>query len=411
MKYAIGLKCNFCNKEYELSNIYTCVNCHNNLEVVYDYDKLKKENLYKKLKENKEFSVYRYFDFLPIKEEKLINLQIGWTPLYKKDNLKDEFGVNSVYIKDDGKNPSCSFKDRAGFVIISKAKEFKKDIITSASTGNAASSLSTLAAAYGIKTNIFVPKRAPEAKIAQLLIYGSNVIIVDGNYDEAFDLCIEASSKYGWYNRNTGYNPYTREGKKTCSYEIVEQFNLEYDNDKNIFKAPDKIFVSVGDGNIISGIFKGFVDFYNSNLIDKIPKIIACQSTKSNAISKAFKENSEIQEVDATTIADSISVNLPRDGKVALNYLKKYDGDVVEVTDEEILESILELARKTGVFAEPAGACCYAGLKKYSSLNKLDKEDNVVLIVTGNGLKDIKSPMSLIKKPLPIKPDINLIKG
>lgn len=307
-------------------------------------------------------------------------------------------GIKKLYLKDDGRNPSASFKDRASAVAYVRARETGAKVITGASTGNAASALSCITASVDFPTVIFVPKTAPRAKITQLLVFGAKVIAVDGTYDDAFDLCLKVTEKYGWYNRNTGYNPFTREGKKTCAYEICEQLN---------WKVPDKVFVSVGDGNIISGIWKGFKDLKAIGLIKKLPKIVGVQSSKSNAVYKAWKNKTKIKPVKATTIADSISVDFPRDGDFALRAVIESDGFMVEVSDKEILSAIKKVARGAGVFGEPAGVTSYAGIEKAVKEKLVSKNDVCVVIITGNGLKDIDSAMKTVKAPFLIKPDLN----
>jgi threonine synthase len=234
---------------------------------------------------------------------------------------------------------------------------------------------------------IFVPQNAPKAKLTQLLIFGAKVIAVKGSYDDAYELSLEATKKFNWYCRSTGYNPYTREGKKTVALEICEQLN---------WLLPDYVFVPVGDGNIISGVYKGFYDFLMLGLIDEIPKIVGVQSEKSNAIYRAwenYKETKkiEIKPVDATTIADSISVNFPRDGVSAVYSIIASNGFMVEVSDEEIIEAMGEIARNEGIFPEPAGATSFAGLKKALKQNLLDPNSTIVCLITGSGLKDIES--------------------
>jgi len=372
--------------------------------VIYDYDSARKILNHDALASNKRFDHWRYEVVLPIQNLDYIpKVQIGWTPLYKTEMLAKILGLKNVYIKDDSRNPSASFKDRASSVALAYARENKVEKIIAASTGNAGAALACVAASVNFPTIILVPKTAPKAKIAQLMNFGAKVIAIDGTYDDAYDLSIKATEKFGWYNRNTGYNPITREGKKTCGLEIAEQLNWE---------IPDYVFVSVGDGNIISGIWKGFKDAFALKLIEKLPRMVAVQSEKSNAVSKAFnnwKKNPtrpvEIVPVRATTIADSISVDLPRDGVAAVKSLIESNGFAVEVSDEEILSAISLAARTTGVFPEPAGATSVAGLKKISATVKPDEK--VVCVVTGSGLKDINAAIKSVGgEPPIIPPDI-----
>jgi len=396
MGKATSLKCGACGRVHEIKETkYTCLACGGNLQVEYDYAALAKKLSLKRLAENPERGISRYLDLLPVENaDSLPPLQIGWTPLYHSKALAKLGGVKAAYVKDDGRNPSCSFKDRAGAVALARARETGEKIITAASTGNAASSMACLAASLGVRTIIFVPKTAPAAKITQLLVFGATVITVDGTYDDAFNLCVEASKEYGWYNRNTGYNPYTREGKKTVSFELCEQLG----------RVPDVVFVPVGDGNIISGVWKGFVEFHKLGLIDRLPRLAAVQAEGSASIKNALESDGKIRPVTGDTVADSISVSIPRDGHLAVRAIRESKGFAVSVTDAEILKAIPALARASGVFAEPAASASYAGFVKAAHEKKLKASDTVVLLVTGNGLKDINSAMKSVGAPYLIKP-------
>ncbi|MCF7814714.1 MAG: pyridoxal-phosphate dependent enzyme, partial [Candidatus Cloacimonetes bacterium] len=273
------------------------------------------------------------------------------------------------------------------------AKEQGFDTIVAASTGNAGSSLAGICAAQNLRAVIFVPASAPKAKLTQICMYGARIIPVDGTYDDAFELSIEATKKFGWYNRNTAYNPFTIEGKKIVSFEIFQQMKRE---------IPDRIFVPVGDGCIISGVYKGFEDLLKLDLIDKMPTVVAVQSAKSDNIVRNLNADKFISK-PSRTIADSIAVDLPRNYWMTKKYIDKYNGEAIAVSDEEILSASKILSENTGIFAEPAAAAAFGGLIKYSDLNKIaDKSKNVVLL-TGSGLKDLDSVQSLIKIPRPIK--------
>lgn len=404
MKKIKYLKCILCGSEYEETEVkYTCPKCGKDgiLFVELDYEKInfKKEYLY-----DRPNNILRYHELFPIKDvDNSPPLNVGMTPLYKSNRLNEFLGLNNLYIKDDGRNPTASFKDRASFIVVKKAMELGFNSITTASTGNAASSLAGIAASVGIKTYIFVPETAPRAKIAQLLSFGANVFAVKGSYDDCFDLCIQASEEFGWYNRNTAYNPYTIEGKKSVSFEIWEQMN---------FEVPDKIFVSVGDGVIYSGVYKGFYDLFKLKLIDKIPQVIGVQAEGSSPIVKAYIENKEKVEPieNPKTIADSICVGYPRNGNMALKLARKYNGSFISVKDEEILNSIPLLGKLTGVFGEPAGVAPLAGLIKMKKENKIDENEKIVVIISGNGLKDIESAIKSTGEPNYINLDINEIR-
>lgn len=403
MRKVKALQCIRCGKEHKISETkYNCGSCGGNLQVIYDYNLIKKRLTYESLENNPDRSIWRYLDILPVANIKNVPpVHVGWTPLYAAEKLGRDLGLSSLYLKDDGRNPTASFKDRASAVTVARALELKEKVITAASTGNAASSLACLTGSLSLKTIIFVPETAPAPKIAQLLVFGATVITVKGTYDDAFELCIKASKEYGWYNRNTGYNPFTREGKKTCAFEICEQMDWE---------APDKVFVPVGDGNIISGIWKGFTDFNKLGIIEKLPQLVAIQAEKSDAVKRAFEGDGEIRPVSGETLADSISVSLPRDGMAAVQAIKESGGFAVSVTDQEILSAIPEVARGANVFAEPAAAASYAGLKKAVSSGQVKESESVVILITGNGLKDIESAMKSVGRPYLINPNMDELK-
>jgi threonine synthase len=288
-------------------------------------------------------------------------------------------------VKDDGQNPTASYKDRASSLVVIKAQEKGRSIVTCASTGNAASSLSGFAAAAGLPAVIFVPERAPEAKVAQLLVYGAKVFSVRGSYDDAYDLAAEAAEAFGWYNRSAAMNPYLVEGKKTGAYEIAEQLD---------WTPPDVVFVGVGDGSVISGLCKGFEEFARLGLIERVPRVIGVQAEGSSPIAAAFARyrggTVAFDDTAAETVADSICVGKPRDVVKAVTYVARNGGAFVTVTDDEILDAILTLARATGVFAEPAGAASYAGLLRMARTGSLAGKSAAV-VISGHGLKDVAS--------------------
>jgi threonine synthase len=313
--------------------------------------------------------------------------------------------LKGLWVKDESGNPTASFKDRASAILVARAKEIGAEVIVTASTGNAGAALAGMAAAVGQESVIFAPKTAPPAKVAQLLIYGARVILVDDNYDAAYQLSLEATAEYGWYNRNTGYNPFTAEGKKTAAYEIWEQVILT-----NPMDRPLAVFVSVGDGNIISGIHKGFRDLYKIGQIQTMPQIFGIQSTGSAAIYNAYiSGKEEILPVSATTMADSISVNLPSDGLRALRAATQTEGAYVAVKDQQILEAISDLG-EVGIFAEPAGATAYAGLKQALADGLIQPDDPVLVLNTGSGLKDVKAARQAAGEAPVIPPTLESVK-
>lgn len=395
------LQCLECGKESSVSAaLYVCPDCRGNQQVVYDYALAKRRLTRQGLKANRDLSLWRYLPLLPVARRPAAGPATGWTPLYKADKLARGLGLAGVFVKDEGRNPSASLKDRASAVVVARALEQNRTAIAAASTGNAASSLACAMGTLEFKPIIFVPKAIPSPKLAQLLLFGATVIAVEGDYDDAFELCEKACKKYGWYNRNTGTNPYTREGKKTCAFEICEQLG---------WRVPDLVFIPVGDGNIISGLWKGFREFHTLGLIKRLPKLVAVQAEGSDAVCRALESGGRFAPVGGRTLADSISVRRPRDGRAAVRAVQDSGGFALRVSDAELLAAMRELARKTGVFAEPAGAASYAGLKKTADEGRLEAGQTVVLVVTGSGLKDVDSAIKAAGRPHLIEPDLKAL--
>jgi threonine synthase len=315
-------------------------------------------------------------------------LKIGHTPLYTFRHLSEEILEYDLLIKDDSQNPSYSFKDRASTLVSAYAKEHQIDTIVTASTGNAGSSLAAVCASQQQKAIILLPKAAPLAKLVQVEMYGAQLIKVDGNYDQAFDESIQLSEKNGWFNRNTAYNPLTIEGKKSVSFEIYEQLG------KNI---PDLVFVPVGDGVIISGVFKGFEDLLKCGLIDRMPKIVAVQAEKSaNIVENLHSDNLSFPA--ATTKADSISVDIPRNFYVAKHFLLTYESGTITVSDQQIMQAALKMSSSYGIFPEPASAAAFAGYLKYKEEQEIARNSQVLVLHTGSGLKDVANALSFLEE-------------
>lgn len=398
-----AMKCMKCGKEFaESLSLYVCDVCgiEGILDIVYDYDSIKISR--EEIAANPDHSLWRYKKMLPMRENAAVPpLQVGWTPLYRVDRVAQQHGLKNVFIKDDGRNPTASLKDRASAVGVAKAIEAGATTICAASTGNAASSLAGFAASAGIKTVIFVPKRAPKAKVAQLLVYGAKTVIVDDSYDRAFELSIEITDKFGFYNRNCAYNPYLVEGKKTVAYEIWEQMG---------FDVPERIYVSIGDGCITSGIFKGFYDLIQLGLSKKMPRIIGVQAAGCNPVEVALKTGKFVAQ-QGNTIADSIAVGIPRNRLKAMRGLKESNGDCISVSDDEIRAALVEMPRNSGVFGEPAGVTAFAGFKKHAQNGVIGQDEKVVVLITGNGLKDIDSAISVCQLPAPVSPTSEAIEA
>lgn len=400
MENVLGLRCIHCGKELQVQpGVYTCPQCGSKdgiLDVVYDYQAINRITTRVQLAGSKDNSIFRYMPFLPINPDTpRPHLRVGWSPLYKPAGLGKSLGMTALYIKDDGQNPTSSLKDRASIIAVVKAVEEGAATIACSSTGNAASSLAGSAAAMGIRTYIFVPGRAPQGKVAQLLIFGANVISVQGSYEDAFRLSAEAIERWGWYNRNAAINPYLVEGKKTVALEIAEQLNWE---------IPDWVILSVGDGCTIAGVWKGFKDLYQAGWIERLPKIAGVQSTGCSPLADAFLENRPWRPAPEDTLADSIAVGVPRNPEKALRAVRESGGTMVAVADEEILDAMRQLGRTSGIFGEPAGVTGTAGLKRLVEKGIIGTDEKVVSIVTGNGLKDVKNAITAAGEPIKVDP-------
>lgn len=374
------------------------------LDIVYDYERIAAATDPATIAADSDRSIGRYHALLPLtRRDSLPPLPVGDTPLLPAPRLAAHLGLKHVWVKDDGRNPTASLKDRASAVVVARARELGRTVVATASTGNAAASLAgQVAAWHGGRCVIFVPASAPPAKMAQLLVYGATVLAVDGTYDDAFDLCIATCDRFGWYNRNTGFNPFTTEGKKTATYEICEGLaNQAPVRTPHKWLAPDVVVVSVGDGSIIGGVYKGLADLVALGWIDHMPRILGVQSEQSNALAAAWRAGATdvILPVHATTLADSISVNWPRDARKALRAVRASGGAYVEVSDDAILEAMKLLARRTGIFAEPAAAAATAGLAAAVEQGLVQPDERIVILSTGNGLKDIANARRAAGEP------------
>ena len=387
MDHVLGLRCLVCGEVYSPGEVdYVCPRhgVDGNLDVLYDYERIGAS--FSPVDAARTTGMWRYRPLLPVEAgAKVPPLLVGDTPQYLVPRLAATLGLRRLWVKDDGRNPTASLKDRASALAVVKAAERGAGLITTASTGNAAAALAGLCAAAGRSCLIFVPASAPPAKVAQLLAYGATVLSVKGSYDQAVELCLQGSAAHGWYNRTTGFNPYMSEGKKTVVFEICQQLGWE---------APDAIFVSVGDGCIIGGLHKGLRDLLALGWIDRMPRLYGVQAAGSNYLAEAWERGEDVltkPPIAAHTVADSISAGLPRDRLKAMAAVRETGGAFVTVSDEEILAAIPALARGSGVFAEPAGAAAWAGLVRAAGAGLVGPTDRVVVISTGSGLKDVAS--------------------
>jgi threonine synthase len=410
MSKSFILTCTDCHQSLPQGKFaYLCPDCQTKqtadnpprgvLKAIYPYnsirDSYKPDQLFKQLKKN------NFLDILPIeKAESLGPLKVGDTPICTFE-IEGSNGEPFVFnLKDDSQNPTFSFKDRASQLVCAYAREQEIDTVVAASTGNAGSSLAGICASQKQRAIIIVPKTAPAAKMIQIIMYGALPVLVDGNYDKAFELSLAATRYFGWFNRNTAYNPFTIEGKKTVAFEIYDQMKG---------KLPSRIFVPVGDGVILAGLYKGFEDLLLLGIIKRIPVIVAVQSENSSNLVRNMNAG-EFTMQPATTLADSISVDYPRNFYMAKSYLETYKGEWLTVSDKEIMEASFRLASETGIFTEPASAAAMAGMIKYIHKRTFTLENPMMVLATGSGLKDIQTPLKHLRIPEPIKPNIEALK-
>ncbi len=409
MNKFVGYRCSQCGQEYGPEDVtYLCPKDSGVLDVVLDYAAIKRSSGLGDVQTSPDFSIWRYLPLLPVGDPGFPGTPlraVGWTPVYTPKKLARKLNLRQLWIKDESRNPTASFKDRASAVVVARARELKAAIVVTASTGNAGAALAGMAAAAELSAMIFAPKSAPPAKVAQLLVYGAQVILVDGSYDDAVKLSSQAAAEFGWYCRNTGYNPFTAEGKKTAAFEIWEQVIASEELDR-----PLCVFVPVGDGNIIAGLHKGFKDLHELGWLEQMPRLFGVQAESSASIANAFLAGNEIiQAVKANTLADSISVNLPNDGLRGLRAATQTAGGYIKVADAQILVSIAELGRY-GIFAEPAAAAPLAGLRKALESGLIGAGDPVLVLSTGSGLKDINAARKSVAEAPVIKPSLEALR-
>ncbi|MEM3143087.1 MAG: threonine synthase [Candidatus Nitrosotenuis sp.] len=396
----ISLKCRECKKEYESTFKYICDECFGPLDVKYDFSPVSKSTF-----EGREHTYWRYFELLPIQQKSnIVSINAGMTPLVKAEKLGEALGLGNLYIKNDSVNPTFSFKDRPAGIAVSKAKEFGLSAVGCASTGNLASATAAHAAKGGFPCYVFAPSDIEHAKIAQALAYGSKFIAVDGTYDDANRIAAQIGDSKGIGIVNINMRSYYVEGSKTLAYEVAEQLG---------WTVPDQLIVPVGSGAMLNAICKGFEELQSVSLLSGVSNMhmIAAQPHGCAPIVDAFKRgDSEVIPVEnPDTIAKSLAIGDPGDGRYVLKRLKQYNGFAEESNNSEILDAILLLARTEGIFTEPAGGVSVAVLKKMVDDGKIDKNDTVVCYVTGNGLKATESLMEVLEKPQVMKADVSKI--
>ena len=391
------LQCRECKKEYDSTFKYICDECFGPLDVHYDFPSLTKDTF-----ANREQTYWRYFELLPITDKSnIVSISAGMTPLVKAEKLGKAIGLNNLYIKNDSVNPTFSFKDRPAGVAVSKAKEFGLGSVGCASTGNLAAATAAHAAKAGLPCYIFAPSDIEHAKITQALSYGSHYIAVDGTYDDANRIAAQVGDSKGVGIVNINMRSYYVEGSKTLAYEVAEQLN---------WQVPDQLIVPTGSGAMLNAICKGFEELETVSLVNQVSQMhMNCAQANGCApIVTAFKKNStDVVPVESPdTVAKSLAIGDPGDGRYVLKRLKQFNGIAEESNNKEILDAILLLAKTEGIFTEPAGGVSVAVLKKMVEQGQIDKNEITVCYVTGNGLKATESLMEVLPKPEVMQPDI-----
>jgi threonine synthase len=395
---AVTYTCTSCGRTFTTDEVvYRCPDCTGKTaEAAHGFQR---GNLSVEFKPARRFMRVKPVDphaFLPIPIRHAAGYPVGGTPLIAPRRLREKTGYHNLFLKLDSLNPSGSLKDRASLLVAEQAKSHGVSAVTLASTGNAGASMACAGAAYGLRVVLFVPGAAPRAKLLQSLMYGARVVPIQGTYDDAFGLSIQYTQAFGGINRNTGFNPFTVEGKKTVSIEIFNQLGC---------RVPDVVYIPVGDGVIISGASKGFADLVKAGLVPRLPTIVAVQAEGSNAIARSWKEHREVILARTSTIADSLSVASPACGAMALEWLKRSRGRAVEVSDAEISAAQAELGREAGAFVEPSSAAAWAGFLK--DRRNVDASASVAVLLTGTGFKDTAAAEKLVSMPQPCPADLD----
>jgi threonine synthase len=382
MAHVQGLRCRECGRDYDIAPIYTCEWCFGPLEVAYDYDSIA-QSITRESVAAGPASIWRYADLLPVEPPGAETLSAGWTPLVRADRLGAELGLGELWIKDDTRNPTNSFKDRVVAVALAKALDFGHKTIACASTGNLANAVAAAAARVGLSSYVFVPSDLESAKILTTSVYGGNVVAIDGNYDDVNRLCAELADAHPWAFVNINVRPFYAEGSKTIAFETAEQLG---------WHAPDHVVVPIGSGSLLTKVQKGFEELHKVGLLDQAPevRVSGAQATGCSPVATAFAEESDsIRPVKPSTIAKSLAIGNPADGYYALETIRTTGGAAVAVTDDEIVDAIRLLARTEGIFGETAAGVTIGTLAKLAADGVVRPDERVVAYVTGHGLKTV----------------------
>ncbi len=400
MAYVEGLRCRECGHEYEVAPIYTCEWCFGPLEVVYDYDAIRSSVSREKIAAGPA-SLWRYSDLLPVVSDSAVDLGTGYTPLVRADRLAEALGLGEVWVKNDTRNPTNSFKDRVVSVALSKALEFGFKTVACASTGNLANSVAAHAARAGLKSYVFVPADLEAGKIVTTSLYGGNVVAVNGNYDDVNRLCAELAGTYPWAFVNVNVRPFYAEGSKTLAFETAEQLG---------WTTPDHVVVPIASGSLLTKIDKGFAELYKVGLLDEEPqvRVSGAQALGCSPVAEAWLTQSDtIKPVKPSTIAKSLAIGNPADGYYALDVVRRTGGGMAAVTDDEIVEGMRLLGRTEGIFAETAGGVTIATLAKLAREGVVRPDERVVAYITGHGLKTLDAVQEVVGPTATISPTLD----
>ncbi|HUC86607.1 MAG TPA: threonine synthase [Candidatus Acidoferrales bacterium] len=397
--YMKALKCRECGREYPLTATHVCEFDFGPLEVVYDYERIKK-SLTRGNIEARPKNMWRFRELLPVAHEPTVGTQVGFTPLVKADRLAKKLGIRELWIKNDAVNfPTLSFKDRVVSVALSRSKELGFQTVACASTGNLANAVAAQAASVGLKAFVFIPSDLEHGKIVNSLVYGAHVISIKGHYDEVNRLCAEIAGKFGWAFVNVNMRPYYAEGSKSMAYEIAEQLG---------WRTPPHTVIPMASGSLLTKIYKGYQELAKVGLVpDTQPKIYGAQATGCSPISTAQKAGLDFfKPVKPDTIAKSLAIGTPADGFYALKVMRDTGGSAEDVTDDEIREAIKLLAELEGIYAETAGGVTVGVAAKLIAAGKIPHDSSAVVCVTGNGLKTLDAVQGHCGRPREIKPSL-----
>lgn len=394
-----ALRCRECGQEYEKKAIYVCEFCFGPLEVVFDYDAVRRVLTREKI-QSRPLTMWRYRELLPVEGENIISLGEGLTPLIRSERLAGELGMKELWIKNDCANPTHSFKDRVVSVASTRARELGFDTLACASTGNLANAVSAYGARGGMKRFVFIPANLEKGKIVGSSVYDPQVIGVDGNYDEVNRLCSEIAGKYGWAFVNINMRPYYAEGSKSLAFETIEQLG---------WRIPEQVVVPVASGSLLTKIWKGTQEFVKIGLAEESSlRVFAAQAEGCSPVTTAFKEKTDtFRPVKPNTIAKSLAIGNPADGYYALRVISESGGGAEAATDEEIVEAIRLVARTEGIFTETAGGVTVACLKKLVQTGNLDPRKSTVIYLTGTGLKTQEAVLPALPKVPVIAPNLS----